>query len=196
MIAFLKGYIEELQPDVVLLDVGGVGYMVEISAQTFNMLKLNTDVKLLIYHHITDNDQRLFGFYTNDEKELFELLITVKNVGPKSGLNIVSGLQAGLLIQAIQSADIATLTRVPGIGKKTAERIILELKDKIGKINTAASATDASASMGMADEVISALEALGFKRTEAEMATLKVLQNKEVTTVQSAIKNALNMLKK
>lgn len=196
MIAFLKGYIEELKPDVVLLDVGGVGYLVEISAQTHNMLKPNSDVKLLIYHHITDNDQRLFGFYTREEKKLFEQLITVKGVGPKSGLNIVSGLQANLLIQAIQNADIASLTRVPGIGKKTAERIALELKDKIGKIATSTTGAKSTGAMGLANEVISALEALGFKRAEAEKTTLKVLQEKDVDTVQVAIKKALSLLKK
>ena len=127
MIAFLKGYVEALSPDEVLMDVQGVGYRVEISAQTFEQLSPETEVKLLIHHHITDNDQRLFGFYSKDEKKLFEKLITVKGVGPKLGLTIVSGLPAGLLIEAIATSDIATLSRVTGIGKKTAERISMEL---------------------------------------------------------------------
>ncbi len=196
MIAFLKGFVEELLPDVALLDVGGVGYRVEISAQTFEQLKPQTEVKLLIHHHITESDQRLFGFYTKDEKQLFEKLITVKGVGPKLGLTIVSGLPANHLIQAISNSDITTLSRVPGIGKKTAERISLELKDKIGQISSSSSKSSIAPISGISDEVISALESLGFKRREAEQATIKILQGSEVLTVPSAIKKALSVLNK
>tara|TARA_R110002096_G_scaffold172757_1_gene346629 strand:+ start:16389 stop:16979 length:591 start_codon:yes stop_codon:yes gene_type:complete len=196
MIAFLKGFVEELLPDVALLDVGGIGYRVEISSQTFEQLKPQTEVKLLIHHHITESDQRLFGFYTKDEKQLFEKLITVKGVGPKLGLTIVSGLPANHLIQAISNSDIATLSRVPGIGKKTAERISLELKDKIGQISSSSSKGSIAPISGISDEVISALESLGFKRREAEQATIKVLQDSEVLTVPSAIKKALSVLNK
>src|SRR5690554_618014 len=194
MIGFLKGFVEELLPDLVLLDVGGVGYRVEISSQTFNRLSPETEVKLLIYHHITENDQRLFGFYTKEEKKLFEKLITVKGVGPKLGLTIVSGLPANLLIQAIFNSDIATLTRVPGIGKKTAERISLELKDKISEIGTPSSTVDSQPTSGITEEVISALESLGFKSKEAEQTAMKVLQGSEPITVQAAIKKALSLL--
>lgn len=193
MIAFLKGYIEELVPDKVLLDVQGVGYRVEISSQTFEQLSPQTEVKLLIYHHITDSDQRLFGFYTEDEKGLFEKLITVKGVGPKLGLTIVSGLPAGLLVQAIANSDITSLSRVPGIGKKTAERIALELKDKISEVPAPAN-TGFQVSNGITEEVISALESLGFRKKEAEQATIKVLQNENVKTVPAAIKEALALL--
>lgn len=193
MIAFLKGYVEELSPGMVMLDVQGVGYRVEISAQTFEQLKPETEVKLLIHHHITDNDQRLFGFYTREEKELFEQLITVKGVGPKLGLTIVSGLPANLLIEAIAGSDSATLSRVPGIGKKTAERIALELKDKIGNVDIASGHRPA-AMTGITGEVISALESLGFKKKEAEQAAIKVLNEEDVHTAQEAIKKALAML--
>ena len=194
--SFLKGFVEELLPEVALLDVGGIGYRVEISSQTFEQLKPQTEVKLLIHHHITESDQRLFGFYTKDEKQLFEKLITVKGVGPKLGLTIVSGLPANHLIQAISNSDIATLSRVPGIGKKTAERISLELKDKIGQISSSSSKGSIAPISGISDEVISALESLGFKRREAEQATIKVLQDSEVLTVPSAIKKALSVLNK
>lgn len=194
MIGFLKGFVEELLPDLVLIDVGGVGYRVEISSQTFNRLSPKTEVKLLIYHHITENDQRLFGFYSKEEKKLFEKLITVKGVGPKLGLTIVSGLPANLLIQAIFNSDFATLTRVPGIGKKTAERITLELKDKIAEIGMPITSGENQPTSGITDEVISALESLGFKRKEAEQTALKVLQGAEPITVQAAIKKALSLL--
>ncbi len=193
MIAFLKGYVEELRPDEVLMDVQGVGYRVEISAQTFEQLSPETEVKLLIHHHITDNDQRLFGFYTREEKELFEQLITVKGVGPKLGLTIVSGLPANLLIEAIAGSDSATLSRVPGIGKKTAERISLELKDKIGRVERS-SGSGPAAAKGITEEVISALESLGFKKKEAEQAAIKVLNEDGVHSAQEAIKKALAML--
>ena len=131
MIAFLKGFIEEKKSDSVLLDVQGVGYKVEVSGQTIDQLvSEGSEVKLLIYHHITDSDQRLFGFFSVNEKLLFEELITVKGVGPKLGLTILSGLPVSNLISAITSGDSAALSRVPGIGKKTAERIIVELREK------------------------------------------------------------------
>lgn len=194
MIAFLKGYVEELTPDVTFLDVNGVGYRVEISSQTFEQLKPNTEVKLLIHHHITESDQRLFGFYSKREKELFEKLITVKGVGPKLGLTIVSGLPASLLVQAIANSDIATLSRVPGIGKKTAERISLELKDKMTGDALTEGAAGSSVASGITQEVISALESLGFKKKEAEQTAMKVVQDEEVNTVPVAIKKALALL--
>lgn len=195
MITFLKGYVEELEENKAHLDVGGVGYGVEISAQTLAHLKQGTEVKLLIHHHITDSDQRLFGFYAKDEMQLFEKLITVKGVGPKLGITIVSGLPADHLIGAITGKDAASLSRVPGIGKKTAERIILELKDKLGDVKTSGGASKPAAG-NITDEVVSALESLGFKKRQAEEAASKALQEEDVKTVPAAIKKALSHLNK
>lgn len=195
MIAFLKGNIEEKQSDYVLIDVQGVGYKVEASSQTLDQLKEKTDVKLLIHHHITENDQRLFGFYTRGEKELFEKLITVKGVGPKSGLTIVSGLPSSQLVEAITNSDVAALSRVPGIGKKTAERIILELRDKLVPKGSTVESSDFNEPEGsLVSEVISALESLGFKKREAEVAALKVLKGNGKIDVSTAIKAALKIL--
>lgn len=196
MITFLKGFVEDLEEGVAHLDVQGVGYGVEISAQTQAHLKEGTEVKLLIYHHITDSDQRLFGFYAKDEMQLFEKLITVKGVGPKSGITIVSGLPADHLVRAITTKDAAALSRVPGIGKKTAERIILELKDKLGEVKTSASSSTSFASGGLVGEVTSALESLGFKKKQAEEAASLALQDDEVKTSAAAIKKALSFLNK
>ena len=195
MISFLKGFVEELEDNKVYLDVSGVGYGVEISTQTRAHLKEGIEVKLLIYHHITDADQRLFGFYEKNEKQLFEKLITVKGVGPKLGITIVSGLSAESLIRAITSKDSAALSKVPGIGKKTAERIILELKDKLGD---AGAVPESSAPKGasVAEEVASALESLGFKKRQAEEAATKALQEEGVKTIPAAIKKALSYLNK
>lgn len=195
MITFLKGYVEELEENKAHLDVGGVGYGVEISSQTLAHLKKGTEVKLLIHHHITDSDQRLFGFYKKDEMQLFEKLITVKGVGPKLGITIVSGLPADHLISAITGKDAASLSRVPGIGKKTAERIILELKDKLGEVQGSGGASK-PAGGNMTDEVVSALESLGFKKRQAEEAATKAIQKEEIKTVPAAIKKALSYLNK
>lgn len=195
MITFLKGHVEELEENKVHLDVNGIGYGVEVSSQTLTHLKEGLEIKLLIHHHITDSDQRLFGFYTKDEMHLFEKLITVKGVGPKSGITIVSGLPADHLIQAIATKDVAALSKVPGIGKKTAERIILELKDKLGEIGTEGSLSK-PLSGGVSDEVVSALESLGFKKRQAEEAATKALQEEGVKTVAAGIKKALSYLNK
>jgi Holliday junction DNA helicase RuvA len=198
MIAFLKGYIEEKREGLVLLDVNGVGYRVEISAITLQQLEsAGSEVKLLIYHHITDSDQRLFGFFSTDEKALFEKLITVKGVGPKSGLVILSGLPADQLIGAITGADANALTRVPGIGKKTAERIIVELKDKLSEYAASAGVTPTgSKEAGVTGEAISALESLGFKKREAEQAVLKALKESGDGDASIVIKKALASLNK
>lgn len=195
MITFLKGFVEELEEQKVHLDVQGIGYGIEISSQTRTHLKEGIEVKLLIHHHITDSDQRLFGFYSKNEMQLFEKLITVKGVGPKSGITIVSGLPADHLIQAITTKDVAALSRVPGIGKKTAERIILELKDKLGEVMSPGSSTKI-ASGSVTDEVTSALESLGFKKRQAEEAAVKALQEEDIKTVPAAIKKALSYLNK
>lgn len=194
MIAFLKGFIEDKSQDTVLLDVQGVGYKVEISFQTSEQLSsAGSEVKLLIHHHITDNDQRLFGFFTQDEKALFEKLITVKGVGPKLGLTILSGLPAANLITAISQSDTATLSRVPGIGKKTAERISLELRDKLSEY-TGITSSSASLPKGGASEAIQALESLGFKTKEAEQAVVKVLNENGQLDTSQVIRKALSLL--
>lgn len=196
MIAFLKGYIEEKKSDSVLLDVHGVGYKVEVSSQTFDQLaSAGSEIKLLIYHHITDSDQRLFGFVTSDEKGLFEKLITVKGVGPKLGLTILSGLPAANLISAITQSDAAALSRVPGIGKKTAERIILELREKLSELAGVSSATQPGGPQkGEMNEAIQALEALGFKTREAEQAVMKVVNDSGESETSVLIRKSLALL--
>ena len=196
MIAFLKGFIEEKRSDSVLLDVQGVGYKVEVSTQTIDQLEsAGSEIKLLIYHHITENDQRLFGFFSKDEKQLFEQLITVKGVGPKLGLTILSGLPASNLISAITGGDAVALSRVPGIGKKTAERIIVELREKLKSMDSGSGMAPASASSGVLEEAIQALVALGFKPKESEQAAIKVINEGESSDSSAVIRKALGLLK-
>lgn len=198
MIAFLKGYIEEKGNGAVLLDVQGVGYKVEVSALTLEQLEqAGSEVKLLIHHHITDSDQRLFGFFSANEKALFERLITVKGVGPKSGLTILSGLPADQLINAISNGDAGALARVPGIGKKTAERIIVELRDKLSEYASNEELVSVTKNgSGLAEEAISALESLGFKKREAEQAVMAALKDGNASDSSQVIKKALAALNK
>lgn len=164
MIVSLTGKIMHLEEGMVVIDVGGVGYGVEASQTTLQQLpKEGADVSLKIYHHITENDQRLFGFLEPLEKRLFEKLITVKGIGPKGALTILSGHPYPDLLEIIVSGQTTRLSSVPGIGAKTAERIVLELRDKLGQV-------DITHSRGLGstgspnDEVLSALEALGYPK--------------------------------
>ena len=194
MIAFLKGLIEDKTSEAVLIDVQGVGYKVEVSSQTLDQLEISgSKIKVLIYHHITESDQRLFGFFTKEEKILFEQLITVKGVGPKLGLTILSGLPASNLILTITEGDTASLSRVPGIGKKTAERIVVELREKLKTLDTG-SLTSAFPNSGVLEETIQALVALGFKSKESEQVAVKVLKEHKNMDSSEVIRKALLML--
>lgn len=174
MIAYLRGKIAEKQPAFIIVEVQGVGYKAGISLQTYERLPaVGADIKLYIYHHITENSQSFFGFFDKAEQELFEMLITVKSIGPKLGLTILSGLQAQDLMQAIAGQDVMRLSKIPGIGKKTAERMVLELKDKIGSANQTGTGVSFE-SNDVRSEAISALEALGYKRASAEKAVQTV----------------------
>ncbi|MEX2585211.1 MAG: Holliday junction branch migration protein RuvA [Balneolaceae bacterium] len=194
MIAFLEGTLEIKQAEFAILNVQGVGYRVEISGNTYEQLpEAGKGIRLLIHHHITDSDQRLFGFFTGQEKLLFEKLITVKGIGPRLGLTIMSGMESGELIEAIIDEDDQALSRIPGIGKKSAGRIILELKDKIlegyeGKISGGTESTSS-----LKEEAVSALEALGFRKREAEKVVSASVKE-GVSTVSEIVKRSLNLL--
>lgn len=194
MIAYLEGKLADKSDGIAVIDIGGIGYRLEISNQTLtNLPSAGTKIKLLVHHHFTENDQRLFGFWSQKEKNLFEKLITVKGIGPKSGLTILSGMPAVSLIEAIVQNDIAALSRISGIGKKTAERMVLELKDKLfeGLDSVAVSGTGDPASLNIREEAISALEALGFKKKDAEKAVMKLNDSDKSEGVSSLVKKAL-----
>lgn len=197
MIVYLNGKLAEKNTGRAVIDCGGVGYGVEISLQTFDKLPAKGEqVKLLIHHHITDNDQRLFGFINNDEKRVFEKLITVKGIGPKLALTIMSGMDAGSLRDAILNQDHQSLSRIPGIGKKTAERMVVELKDKFLPGESSSAAIASGSLNGSREEAISALESLGFKKRDAENAVMKVLSADKEADVSALIKLALAQLKR
>jgi len=199
MIAYLKGIIHSKSPEQIIVDVHDVGYQLEISTQTYEELPAEgEEMQLLVYHHITDNDQRLFGFSNQNEKDLFELLITVKGVGPKLGLTILSGLPAEEITGAIVQKDRAALSQITGIGKKTAERMILELKDKISEmVDVTYSKSSSGISGNLKEEAISALQSLGFRKRDSEEAVKMAAKDGNVDgNVQELVKKALSQLNK
>ncbi len=198
MIAFVKGKIEDLSEENVVVDIGGVGINVKISAGTFNLLPgIGGEVKLYTYTSVREDAFNLFGFLTRDELELFKKLITVNGIGPKGGLSILSVMSADELRFAIVSGDGAAIAKAPGVGKKTAERVILDLRDKISLEDTLIhKEMQASAPAGQdnhaVNEAVEALTALGYSATDALQAVRKVPadENMDVETLlKLALKN-------
>lgn len=179
MIAYLSGKLVYKDPTYVIIDVNGIGYHVKISLQTFTEIKEEERIKLLTFLHIKEDAHTLFGFKKEDEKRLFLLLISINGVGPSTGLMILSSLSSAEIEQAILAGDVATIQHVKGIGAKTAQRIILELKDKVGKGGSDAS----SATLGflkssnkIREEALQALVTLGFPKAAAEKNIATVLK--------------------
>ena len=165
MISYLKGTILRKRPHQVVIDVGGVGYCAAISLTTyFEIGEVGRPVELLIHTHLTDNALALYGFKTEDERDLFLKLISVSGIGPKLAMNVLSGMNAVELVDAIQKSDIGRITSIPGIGKKTALRIAMELQDKLEKKEKLLAGRDSPER----EDLVSALLNLGFRRKEAE----------------------------
>lgn len=173
MIGMLRGTLLEKRPNQVLLDVAGVGYQVQIPLSTFAGLgALHQEATLLIHTHLREDALTLYGFLTAREKQCFELLISASGVGPSLGLKILSGMGMDDLIPAIRKGDIAQLVRIPGVGKKTAERMVVELRDKLAAVDVPGSGKPATRSQLEAD-VGSALINLGYDARAVEKAIEK-----------------------
>jgi Holliday junction DNA helicase RuvA len=169
MIAHLRGKLIYKQPGQAIVEAGGVGYDVTISVPTFTALpSVGAEASLHIYTKVSEDQIALFGFLEREEKRLFEKLITVSGVGPKLAITLLSGLSAERAVQAIRSQDHAQLVRIPGVGKKLAERLVLELKDKLDDFAVAPVQT--SVRGPIVDDVLSALTNLGYQRASAEKA--------------------------
>lgn len=198
MIAYVKGRLVLKNPSHAILDVSGIGYSIRISTQTFSELPAEgSEIKLFIHHHFAEAEQSLFGFTNTDEKSLFELLITVKGIGPRLGLTILSGMNADEITETILRQDVLKLSKISGIGKKTAERMVLELKDKLGGVTTAQNGTSGSPMKGLIQsETVSALEGLGYKKSDAERAVLKAVKASETPfeDVSTLLRAALKVL--
>lgn len=177
MIAHLRGTLLSKSPGQAIIECGGVGYDVTVSVQCFTRLpEQGLPAALHINTQVREDSIALFGFLDRNEKLLFERLITISGVGPKLAITLLSGIEASALASAIRSADHALLTRIPGIGKKTAERIVLELKDKLDAVAAPASAVGGVATSGAAEDVISALVNLGYNRASAQKAVESAIQ--------------------
>jgi len=177
MIAHLRGKLLAKHPNQAIVEAGGVGYDVNISVPTFSDLPASgSDVSLYIYTHVREDQIALYGFRHSAEKQLFEKLITVSGIGPKLAITILSGMPADEMIAAIRGNDLARLTKIPGVGKKTAERMVLELRDKLpaekGQEQAAPTALSATE-----QDVLSALINLGYQRTVAEKAVSSIRNN-------------------
>lgn len=206
MIAYLSGKILEKEANTVIIDVGGVGYEATIPLSTFYELgEVGEDIALRIYTYVREDTLQLFGFKTLQERELFLKLITVSGIGPKAGISMLSGMNADEIIAAIRTDNLARLTSIPGIGKKTAERLVIELRDKVASLSAASSAgvsnvssdgQSAVSSNEIFDDAISALVNLGYQRNAAEKAVKKAVQEGTEMSVQKLLRKSLQLLAK
>lgn len=197
MIEYLKGEITELDPTQAVVECGGVGYACAISVYTYDQLKRGAHSKLYISESIREDAHLLYGFGSKQERALFELLITVSGVGPNTARCILSSLSPDELVAVVSSGNDRQLKNVKGIGAKTAQRIIVDLKDKVGNIGiTAASASTSVmvASNENGDEAVQALMALGYPAANAQKAINALLSKDPSLSVQALIKQGLHMM--
>lgn len=172
MIGSLHGTVQEKTTEWLVLDVGGVGYLVQVPLSTYYSLpEVGEEIRLRIHTHVRDDALQLFGFLDERQQRLFERLIDVAGIGPKLAVTILSGMEAETLVKAIAEEDIPRLSTIPGVGKKTAERMTLELKDKVDELVPEEAL---GGSRGLRNDVVSALVNLGYRRRDAERSVEKV----------------------
>ncbi len=177
MIAHLRGKLFSKHPNQAVVEAAGVGYEVNITIPTFSGLpNLGSEVSLFIHTHVREDTLSLFGFLRAEEKQLFERLLSVSGIGPKLAITILSGMAADAMVAAIKGNNVAALTRIPGIGKKTAERMVLELRDKLDSFGATETVTAASP---VEDDVISALVNLGYQRAVVEKTVARLEKTAE-----------------
>lgn len=205
MIAYLSGKILEKEANTVIIDVGGIGYEATIPLSTFYELgEIGEDISLRIFTYVREDTLQLFGFKTLQERELFLKLITVSGIGPKAGISMLSGMNSDEIIGAIRTDNLARLTSIPGIGKKTAERLVIELRDKVASLASISSESTTVSSDGQLpvstneiyDDAISALVNLGYQRNAAEKAVNKAVQEGTEMSVQKLLRRSLQLLAK
>jgi holliday junction DNA helicase RuvA len=196
MIGHLRGHLAEKRTNQVLVDVNGVGYQVAIPLSTFYALgDLREDVTLLIHTHLREDSIALYGFLTSREKQFFELLISASGVGPGLALKILSGMSVDELVPAIRAGDLVRLTRIPGVGRKTAERIVVELRDKLAAMEAPQPERVAPAGRTqLHSDVISALLNLGYDRRAAEKAVEEVAGNGASESFEALLRATLQQL--
>ncbi|MBV9210822.1 MAG: Holliday junction branch migration protein RuvA [Acidobacteria bacterium] len=206
MIAHLNGTLLAKQATTVILDVGGVGYEVTIPLSTFYELEdAGAPVQLRIYTHVRQEALQLYGFKTARERELFMQLISVSGIGPKLGITMLSGMSADEIIASIRTNNLARLTSIPGVGKKTAERLVIELRDKITALSSPALEEEFAAQTGaggvptedaMRDDALSALLNFGYQKSAAEKAIASAMQEGGDISVELILRRSLRQLAK
>ena len=203
MIAQITGKLLLKNPNCIIVDVGGVGYELNVPLSTFYDLgEIGSETSLRVYTHVREDTLQLFGFRTESEKKLFLLLMTVSGIGPKLAITVLSGLSAEELIQAIRQNDLARLVSIPGVGKKTAERMLVELKDKVASLappgleEKMASGVSTVGGDSFREDLISALINLGYAKALVEKSVLGLLRETPEMSFETALKQSLRMLSK
>lgn len=195
MIGLLRGRLLEKRPNQVILDVGGVGYLVAVPLSTFAALgELHAEVTLLIHTHVREDSLALYGFLSQREKHLFELLLGASGVGPTLALKILSGMNVEELVPAIHTGDLARLTRIPGVGRKTAERMVVELKDKLDTVAVEAEKPAPASPAGVLADVKSALINLGYEERASDSAVAEAKREAGTTNFEKLLRVALGAL--
>jgi Holliday junction DNA helicase RuvA len=196
VIARLTGVVEEKREGVAVVDVNGVGYLVHLSAASLAQLPPSGErATLRIHTHVREDALDLFGFVTEEEQEVFRALVGVKGVGPRAAQNILSGIEPRDLAQAVAHGDVARLTRVPGVGKKTAERLVVELKEKLLALARAAGPSKGKGGGGVLDQLAQALVGLGYKPAQAEEAAQALRDEIEGRTLDELLREALKRMR-
>jgi holliday junction DNA helicase RuvA len=192
MIAKLKGRIDELKPTELILDVSGVGYQVFIPFTTYQKIQAQTEAELHIYTLHKEDQFKLYGFATENEKQLFIILISISGIGPVIALSILSGIDSSLLVEAVQNDNINLLTKIPGIGKSKAEKLLFELKRKIRKLENFSAPVSRNSTIR--NDAIEALVSLGFDEARSAKAVNDILEKFSDIPIEALIKNALKNL--
>lgn len=199
MIAHLRGIVLEKYPNQVIVEIGGVGYDVTIPVSTFAVLPAaGEEVRLRVHTNVREDAFQLFGFHSAQEKTIFEKLISVSGIGPKLAITVLSGLAAPAVIAAIRGGQVEQLVRIPGVGKKTAERMILELRDKLELGTESAASPGAAASQAYSDverDVLSALGNLGCARPAAELAIRKARESGSPLEFEPLFRKSLELVR-
>ena len=193
MIAHIHGKLVEKLPTEVLIDCGGVGYQVNISLHTYSLIPDTENIKLFTYLQIKEDSHTLFGFVEKSEREIFKMLLSVSGIGASIARTMLSSLEPKQIIQALASGDVATIQSIKGIGSKTAQRAILDLKEKVLKIYNLDEVSIVQNNTNK-DEALSALEVLGFNKKLAEKVVDKVVRENPEASVETIIKQALKNL--
>lgn len=195
MIEYIKGQLTEITPTEAVVECAGIGYNIQISLQTYETLNQQTEVKVYIHHVVKEDDELYYGFASKDERALFRLLITVSGIGVGTARIMLSSLSCDEIRNAILGGDVRRIQSVKGIGGKTAQRLVIELQDKIGKGSGVAAENPAGSNFNAtAEEAVTALVMLGYTRQNAQKAVNSILKSTPYASIETLIKNALALL--